>query len=90
MTGLSSEVAAVAEEIRRYLASHPDAADSAEGILNWWLMRQRDEQSAQVVDEALQWLLEQGAVTRCVMPDGKIVYSAQKPTKLGPDHSSLI
>ena len=87
MTGLSSEVAAVAEEIRRYLASHPDAADSAEGVLDWWMMRQRDKQSAQVVDEAMQWLLEQGAVTRRVMPDGQIVYFAQKPTKPGSDHS---
>jgi hypothetical protein len=58
MTGLSPEVAAVAEEIRRYLASHPDAADSAEGVLDWWLMGRRDEQSAHVVGEAMQWLLE--------------------------------
>ena len=79
MTGLSPEIAAVAEEIRRYLTSHPDAADSAEGVLNWWLMRQRTEQSAQVVGEAMQWLIEQGAVTSRVMPDGQIVYSTQKP-----------
>lgn len=87
MTGPSSEAAAVAEEIRRYLAAHPDAADSTEGVLDWWLMRQRDEQSAQLVGEAMRWLLEQGAVTSRVMPDGQIVYFAHKPTKLGSDHS---
>jgi hypothetical protein len=83
MTAPSSEVAAVAEEIRRYLASHPNAADSAAGVLNWWLMGQRSVQSAQVVGEAMQWLIEQGVVTRRILPDGQIVYSAQKPTKPG-------
>ena len=87
MTGLSPEIAAVAEEIRQHLALHPNAADSAEGVLDWWLMGRRSEQSAHVVDEAMQWLLEQGAVTRRVMPDGQIVYFAQKPTKPGSDHS---
>jgi hypothetical protein len=33
----------VAAELLAYLSRHPNAADTLEGIMNWWLPRQRYE-----------------------------------------------
>jgi hypothetical protein len=37
MSGCSESVSEIAEAIERYLAKHPEAADSVEGIGAWWL-----------------------------------------------------
>jgi hypothetical protein len=67
-------IAAVCCEIQRYLSSHPDAADSVEGIRRWWIARLRLEESARHVQEALNRLVAQGVVIERVMPDGRAVY----------------
>jgi CTP-dependent riboflavin kinase len=69
------DIHAIADEIRRYLSAHPDAADSRDGVLRWWLTRQRIEESADAVQRALEYLVSQGKITRKVMQDGTIVYA---------------
>ena len=63
----------IAEEIPRYLRDHPDAADSFEGIRQWWLPRVRFEEATASIEKALQELLERGVVVRQVMPDGTTI-----------------
>lgn len=42
----------------RYLQSNPDAADSLEGVMNWWLPKLGYEQvSAESVRQALERLI---------------------------------
>lgn len=76
----SHAVADIAQAIERYLAKHPHAADSLEGIRRWWLMRQRYEESAQQVQEALEQLLREGIVTKRVLSDGQVLYTGQPPS----------
>ncbi len=64
----------LADEISRYLAEHPDAADSVEGIRLWWLARQRYEDTAIKVQKALDRLIDRGAAVKTVLPDGTTVY----------------
>jgi Fe2+ or Zn2+ uptake regulation protein len=66
----------LAEEILLYLAKHPDASDSAEGIADWWLARQRYEESVTRVQDALNELEAKGLVVRAVLPDGTVIYRA--------------
>jgi hypothetical protein len=73
-------IAEIARAIERYLAKHPNAADSMEGIRRWWLMRQRYEESAQQVQQALEQLLRQGVVTKRVLTDGQVLYAGQAKT----------
>lgn len=68
------EIAQIANEIQRYLRSHPHAADSLEGIAKWWLARQRYEDSNERVGRALKYLIESGEVQRKRLPDGGVVY----------------
>lgn len=64
----------VADDILSYLRNHPSAADTLEGILNWWLPRQQYEIEQERVEQALEYLVAQGWVTKKVLADGKILY----------------
>lgn len=75
---VNDDIAVIASQIDRYLKSHPNAADSAEGILRWWLARQRYEESIQKVEQALALLLRQGAVSKRTLVDGKVLYVGAK------------
>jgi hypothetical protein len=64
----------VVDAILRYLHSHPDAADTVEGITKWWLPATgcRDIRTVQV---ALARLEAQGLIHRRVQADRHVVYS---------------
>ena len=70
------EIISLAEEIARYLREHPHAADSASGVLRWWLPRQRYEESADMVQEALEHLVAQGALRCETLIDGTVLYAS--------------
>ena len=72
-------VQAIARNVEAYLAIHPDAADSAEGIQRWWLASTLTEESLDRVRAALDELAAAGRVTRRVLPDGGVVYSGAAP-----------
>ena len=74
MTAQDNKTEVLAEEIARYLADHPDASDTAEGIARWWLTRQRYEDALSQVQQAVERLVSQGRVQRKVLPDGTVVY----------------
>ena len=58
------EVLRVAEEIKRYLAMHPNAADSLEGISKWWLAPQNLNYPPAKVQSALDYLVEVGVMRK--------------------------
>jgi len=47
----------VAEEILGYLAAHPDAQDTLDGIVEWWLLEQKIAVEAARVKDALAGLV---------------------------------
>lgn len=59
-----SDVRQLADDILQYLSKHPDAADTLEGVVNWWLLRQRYENAMAMVSQALELLVKQGDLTR--------------------------
>lgn len=58
-----------------YLRSHPDAADTIEGIVAWWLPLQRYETCKARVEAALTRLVDAGVLHRDWLPDGQKLYS---------------
>ncbi|OLL27602.1 hypothetical protein BTH42_32185 [Burkholderia sp. SRS-W-2-2016] len=70
----------IAGRIRDYLRTHGGAGDSFQGIIAWWLMRQRYEESTASVHEALDSLFERGEIVKKVMADGSVWYFAAPPT----------
>ncbi len=52
----------VAEAILGYLAEHPQAMDTLEGIAEWWLMRHQVRVDVATLARALSRLTEDGAL----------------------------
>ena len=65
----------VAKEIRQYLENHPHAADSAEGVMRWWVSKQRFDESILTVQEALELLVDEGELYESVTSSGTAIYS---------------
>jgi hypothetical protein len=66
----------IAAEILAYLKTHPGAADTREGIVQWWLLRQRYLRGIEQVESALEVLMKRNLVVRKRTPDGTPVYAA--------------
>jgi len=71
------EVRPVAAAIVDYLRRHPDAADTAAGVAQWWLGRHCSDDT---VARAMVRLVERGVVERHRLPDGTAVF------RRGPHH----
>jgi hypothetical protein len=64
----------VADEIARYLDRRPDASDTEEGIVQWWIPRIRLEEEMAIVRKALALLVAQGTVERVVSRGGLVMF----------------
>lgn len=76
-----SDMARLSDEILRYLRAHPRAADTVDGIVEWWLPRQRRDEAAGRVQRALDKLVASGLLEKIMLVDGTVLYAdpAQKP-----------
>ena len=61
-------------EIIAYLQAHPSAADSLDGIVDWWLPRQRYETARSAIQKALDDLAAQGIVEELISSHGARLY----------------
>ena len=60
--------------ILTYLLENPDAEDTVEGIVSWWLLKEEVKRRTKDVQEALQVLVEHGLVLKRVGPDQRSRY----------------
>ena len=71
-----SAVQQAMEAIEAYFQRHPWAADSEQGIAQWWLPTVGVEASAEQVRQALEVLAQRGVVERALTPGGGVIYRA--------------
>lgn len=83
MVQFGNEIIRIAQEIERYLLTHPYAADSLEGVVKWWIARQCFEESYDHVQQALDFLIARGRIRKTMNTDGTYIYSIQTNTKDG-------
>lgn len=74
----------VKSEILAYLERMPQASDTIEGIVNWWLYDQRLRTGREVVLAALADLVSAGVLEQRRIPPDTIVYAM--PPKVQPNH----
>ena len=68
----------VIRDILRYLSEHPDAKDTRDGILRWWISQGTNVPEVDVVQEALDALVaKRWMFKRETMPD-QVIYSMNK------------
>ncbi len=61
-------------EILVYLAEHPEAEDTLEGIVGWWLLERRIKRQTAKVKEALDKLVAKGLVLERKGRDSQVRY----------------
>lgn len=74
-TGAAATSSVIVEAVRHYLARHPDAADSPEGILRWWLPKELQQVPIDLLRQALETLVASGEVQSRTLPDGTRLYT---------------
>ena len=62
-----------------YLDAHESAADSLEGIVTWWLPRQRYVEARELIQDSLNRLVADGLIATTRLPDGTVLY--RKPAR---------
>ena len=70
----TDEKSRIAYEILSYLAKHPDAQDTLDGIVEWWLLRERITQQKTLVEKALDELVANGFVLKLTGKDSRFHY----------------
>ena len=64
----------IAQEILAYLARHPEAQDTMEGIVEWWLLEQEIRRTTALVKAALAELVSRKLVLERRGKDGRVHY----------------
>lgn len=59
------EKSQIAHEVLAYLAEHPEAQDTLEGIIEWWLLEREIKRQTALVKEALADLVAAGLLIEC-------------------------
>ncbi len=59
----------IAREILAYLADHPEAQDTLEGIIQWWLLERKIKQQEFIVKEIIQEFVAKGLVLEKKLKD---------------------
>jgi hypothetical protein len=65
-------------EILAYLRGHPAAADTVDGIIEWWLPRQRYETAKAAIQRALDDLVAEGKIDELVSDVGTRLYRLRR------------
>lgn len=73
-----AEIDQIAEVIRTYLAMHPNASDSVDGVRRFWLGASV-EAAPEIVVVALEQLQRHQIVGWRLLPDGERLYAATIP-----------
>jgi len=63
-----------ASEILDYLARHPEAQDTLDGILHWWVLDSCVKRWASRIAQTVAQLVEQGFLEEKPSPDGQTFY----------------
>ena len=62
-----------------YLQKHPEAADTLEGIVSWWLPQQRYETDRERIGRVLSELVTHGKLRCEHLPGGAVLYALNRP-----------
>ena len=68
----------IARDILSYLANNPDALDTPEGIMEWWLSERTAKRSVVAVEEALTELVDRGLILKRMGQDARTYYKVNR------------
>jgi DNA-binding MarR family transcriptional regulator len=74
----SREEREVSYYILDYLSDNPDAGDTLEGILQWWLLTRSIKFELRTVSDAVASLVAEGLIVEEKGPDSRSIYRIRK------------
>lgn len=84
----SASSAEIEDAVILYLRNHPDAADTLDGIVGWWLPKQRYETARSRVERVLDRLVAAGLLRRDNLPGGSDLYALNDVAAEPPNSNS--
>jgi hypothetical protein len=78
LEGSGRDAQTLSRQMLLYLVDHPDAKDTAEGILKWWIPAQGGDQDQELVQETLNELVARGWVARRKTATSEVIYGLSK------------
>lgn len=79
----------ICQLVLEYLREHPYAGDTLEGIREWWMFRQRLDDSVEAVERVLKQLNKTGAIYARQTASGRTLYFANHPGRSSGGESLL-
>ena len=73
---IDQNVLIIANEIKVYLLKRPFAADTLDGVVQWWIKQQRIDEQVSLVKKALAILEQNGIVAQRTNASGEILFIA--------------
>lgn len=70
----TTEESEIARDLLGYLINNPDAQDTLEGIVEWWLLQMKLETRTAKVKEALAGLVAKDLIMECTGTDSRLRY----------------
>jgi DNA-binding IclR family transcriptional regulator len=74
-----TEKSRIAQELLSYLARHPDAQDTLDGICEWWLLEEKIKRRKAEIREVLGDLVRSGLVMENPRRDERTRYLLNRP-----------
>lgn len=68
------EIARLRAALIDYLKHHASAADTLDGIMDWWLPPEQRTADPKVVEEVLTSLVAEGVASVSALVDGRVLY----------------
>jgi hypothetical protein len=65
----------ISNAILHYLLKHPQAQDTLEGIIHWWILEERIYQRTLEISEVLKSLVEKGFLIEKKISSSDVLYS---------------
>lgn len=65
----------ISNAILHYLLKHPQAQDTLEGIIHWWILEERIYQRTLEISEVLKSLVEKGFLIEKKISKSDVLYS---------------
>ena len=69
---------AITRAIARYVAAHPEAKDTVEGVMKWWLPEKTPGCGREEVEAGLGSLVARGWILERVIAPGRRIYCANR------------
>lgn len=69
------QVRSIEKNVLEYLLRNPDARDTLEGIIEWWILEREISLRTKQIREAIQILVEKGLVLKHETADSRLHYT---------------